>query len=71
MADRWTQVIQVKSDGQDVRVNNSDRPEATNFRIVSHFGKRDWSPHVDMFEALNRWKELPQREDGYFMLVEG
>lgn len=68
---RYQQVIMEKVDGKNLAVAQANKPESFNFRIVSHYGERDWSPYLGLREALQRFDTLPQRPDGYFLLVEG
>lgn len=68
---RYNKILMDKKDGANRTLTQADRPESDNFRIVSHYGERDWSPFVGLREALNRFDQLPEREDGFFLLVEG
>jgi hypothetical protein len=45
--------------------------ESRNYRVVSHYGERDWSPFTTLEDALRRAAELPRRPTGYFKITEG
>lgn len=68
---RYNQVIMDKANGQSREVAEPDNPHSQNFRIVSHYGNKDWSPYLWLDEAKERFEQLPERLDGYFLLVEG
>lgn len=59
------------NDGTAVKEEEPRNPQSFNFRIVSAFGQLDWSPFGSLAEMEERFKTLPAREDGYFLIVEG
>lgn len=71
MNHKFNKVIMDKKNGDGRILATPNNPESYNFRIVSHYGEHDWSPYLSLREAKERFDALPERPDGYFMLVEG
>lgn len=67
----YRRVIADKMGGKTRWLVKGPHSQAMDFRIVSHRGARDWSPWLYFYEATKRFEQLPQREDGFFLLVEG